>query len=191
MKKIILFILFFISPFYIIFAPDNARSEELKPGEYQVKAAFLYNFLKFIEWPEGPVKTADAVTLCILGEDPFGRDIDIIRGKAVRDRVLSVRNIGSVQEAGECRILFISPSERKNIAHILEKARGSGVVTIGDTEGFAQQGVIINFFLENDRVRFEINIEAAKKADLQISSKLLKLARIVENTGPTITGTGR
>lgn len=156
--------------------PQKVPALEVKAGEYQVKAAFIYNFAKFIDWPSG----SDGMTLCLLGEDPFDRDIDIIRGKPVKGRALAVKRIKAVQEAAGCKILFISPAMKAGVTQIVAELKGSHVLTIGDTEGFAQQGVIINFYLEGENVRFEINIEAAKHAGIQISSNLLKLARIVK-----------
>lgn len=156
--------------------PQNVQAQKAKAGEYQVKAAFLYNFAKFIDWPSG----SDGMTLCILGKDPFDGDIDFIQGKTVKGRALTVKRIKTVKEVRECKILFISSAMKTSMMQTVTALKGSNVLTIGDTEGFAQQGVIINFYLEDEKVRFEINIEAAKHAGIQISSNLLKLARIVE-----------
>ncbi|MEW6067505.1 MAG: YfiR family protein [Nitrospirota bacterium] len=150
-----------------------------KPKEYQVKAAFIYNFVKFIEWPDELFKDSTTVTFCIIGDDPFVSEIDTIQGQSVKGKVLEVTRINSIDKAKNCHLLFISSSERKNITYILKEIKNLSVLTIGDTEGFAQQGVIINFFIEENKIRFEINTDAANCAKIQISSKLLKLARIV------------
>jgi hypothetical protein len=157
-------------------------AQKARPDEYQVKAAFLYNFVKFIDLPDELFIDSAKTTICIFGEDPFEEHIDLVQGKYAKNRVLTVKHIKSIHEAGDCQILYISPSEKKNITQILKELEGHSIVTIGDTEGFAQQGVIINFFLEQDMVRFEININAAKHAKIQISSKLLKLAKIIDET---------
>lgn len=168
---ITLFVYCAIFPF-----PQNTLAQKTRAGEYKVKAAFLLNFAKFINWPPG----SDEMSLCILGEDPFDGDIDIIQGKPVKGRALAVKRIKTVQEARDCKILFISSAVKTSMMHTVAALKGIHVLTVGDTEGFAQQGVIINFYLEDEKVRFEINIEAAKHAGIQISSNLLKLARIVE-----------
>ncbi len=161
--------------------PQNVIAQKIRPAEYQVKAAFLYNFVKFIDLPAGSFRDSPKMMLCIIGKDPFESNIELIQGKLVKNRELTVRHIKTVQEAGDCQILYISQSEKGNITQILKGVGGQGIITIGDTEGFSEQGVIINLFLEQDMVRFEININAARKANIQISSKLLKLAKIIDS----------
>lgn len=161
--------------------PKAVFAEETKPGEYQVKAAFLYNFAKFVEWPDEVSKNTAPIILCVLGKNLFDGDIDIIQGKPVKGRILAVKHASSIQEVGNCQILFISSSEKNRITQILHELRDYSIFTIGDSEGFAQQGVIINFYIEQDKVRFEINVDAARQARIRISSRLLKLARIIEN----------
>ena len=157
-----------------------ADAEQVKPGEYEVKAAFIYNFAKFIEWPDDSfLDKSSSITMCVIGDDPFGRSIDSIHDKPVKEKKLKVKHIQSVKDIKGCHILFISGSEAKNLPQILKITEGAGILTIGDTGGFAYSGVIINFYLEQNKVNFEINTKAAKRARLQISSKLLKLARIV------------
>lgn len=148
--------------------------------EYQVKAAFLFNFAKFVEWP--PSSFSDASTplrICVLGRDPFGQELrDLVSAKTVQGRKLEVDPVVNLQQARSCHILFIASSE-KTSARILEGLRGASVLTVGDTKGFAGQGVMINFVLENDRVQFEVNPKAAEQAGLKISSKLLSVAKLV------------
>ncbi len=160
-----------------------ARAES--PTEYEVKAAFLFNFVKFVEWPPTPpASPKDPFTICTLGEDRFRGVLDrIVEGKAWNGHPLLVRRLKTPQEARACQILFISSSERAGISRIFESLRGASVLTVGETEGFAQGGGMINFTLEEDRVRFEINVDAARAAGLKISSRLLSLAKIVRNTG--------
>lgn len=155
-----------------------AGAQEAGPTEYQIKAAFLYNFAKFIDWPDD----AGALNLCILGEDHFGRDIDAIEGKTAAGKVLSVRRIKSVQEIKKCRILFIASSENERLGSILTIAKGSNILTVGDTDGYAERGVIVNFYNEQRKIRFEINKDGAARSGLKISSKLFGLARIVHDT---------
>jgi hypothetical protein len=154
--------------------------------EYVVKAAFLYNFAKFVEWPPETFKTdKDPIRICVLGQDPFGRALgDVVGGKTVVGRALVITEISNVSQSIECQMLFVSSSERKRLRAIFAELRMRGVLTIGDTEGFATQGGIVNFKLEDGRVRLEINVEAAGQAKLRISSQVLNLAQIVKSVIP-------
>ena len=158
-------------------AAPHAYAEHARPAEYEVKAAFIYNFAKFIEWP---ADAGASFNLCVLGEDPFGAALDLINGKPVRDKNVAVKRIKSHQQLKTCQIVFISASEKEHLPQILDAVENLSVLTIGDTNGFTQQGVAINFYIEDEKVRFEINPKAAESADLKISSKLLKLGRIVK-----------
>lgn len=149
--------------------------------EYQVKAAFLYNFAKFVEWPALTFKNdKDPLRICVLGQNPFGNVlVEGVGGKTVLGRPLLVSDISDAGRGADCQILFIGSSERKRLRAIFTDLRIVGVLTVGETEGFATQGGIVNFKLEDGRVRLEINIEAAALAKLRISSKVLNLAQIV------------
>lgn len=172
------FIVFILSAFL---GPREAScAEPRKPTEYEVKAAYIFNFAKFVEWPPGKSQGAGApMNVCVVGRDPFGSALEAIEGKVVGGRRIQVRRNPPPQTPGGCAILFVSGSESQQLGRILENLDNSNVLTIGDTEGFAEKGVMINFFMEEKRVRFEINPRAAGRAGLRISSNLLKLARIV------------
>lgn len=161
-----------------------ASGENTTSREYQIKAAFLYNFAKFVEWPAHAFKEArPTMTLCVLGDDPFGTTLDqTVDGKTVAGKKMVVARFEGLQNLAACHLLFISSSERNRLAKTLDAVTGSNVLTIGDTERFAQQGVMINFYVEENKVRFEINQHAAELAGLKISSKLLNLATIVHGT---------
>jgi hypothetical protein len=150
-------------------------------GEYQVKAAFLYNFAKFVEWPPSAFRNASApLQICIFGRDPFGQGLrDIVSTKTVNGRKFEVDYLIDLQLARACHILFIASSEKARIKQILESMRGAVALTVSDTEGFAEQGGMIDFLLDNDRVLFEVNRNAAEQAGLKISSKLLSVAKVV------------
>lgn len=162
----------------ILLAAHCASAQEAGPTESQIKAAFLYNFTKFIDWPPD----TGTLNLCILGEDNFGRDIDAIEGKTAAGKTLSVRRIKSVQDIRQCRMLFIASLESERLESILTAAQGLNIFTVGDTAGYAERGVSINFYMEQNKVRFEINKDAAARSGLKISSKLFSLARIVHDT---------
>lgn len=148
--------------------------------EYEVKAAFLYNFSKFVEWPQGSFRDAKSpFVICAIGEDPFGGALDTIHGKNINGRKVVIKRMESIEDGEECHILFISASERGNLSQIFRTIKQLSVLTVGDMKGFAGSGGIINFISEDNRIGFEINVSAAEKANLKISSKLLKLGKIV------------
>lgn len=155
------------------------------PSEHLIKAAFLYNFAKFVEWPAKAFPSAKTpLTICILGEDPFGSDLDeTIDGETVNERKLVAKRVKRVQDGEPCHVLFISSSEKERLPEVLGAVKRSSMLTVGETERFAKLGGIINFTLEENKVRFEINVDAADRAGLKISSKLLKLARVIRDEG--------
>jgi hypothetical protein len=165
----------------ILMLLGSARAQSAAAGEYQVKAAFLYNFAKFVEWPPSAFRGATApLQICILGRDPFGQGLrDIVSTKTVNGRKFEVDYLVDMQLARACHILFIASSEKARVKQILESMRGTVALTVSDTEGFAEQGGMIDFVLDNDRVVFEVNRNAAEQAGLKISSKLLSVARVV------------
>ena len=148
-------------------------------SEYQVKAAFLYNFAKFIEWPADAFSSnTDPLVIGVIGDDPFGGALDqTISGKSISGRPLVVHHLRWGQDLRACHILYISSSEGRRVPQIIQSVKGASVLTIADTDHFNQQGGIINFILEANKVRFEINVRGAEHARLRISSKLLALSR--------------
>jgi hypothetical protein len=153
-------------------------------SEYQIKAAYLYNFAKFVEWQSERLKGEDRpIVLGILGRDPFHEALDSLEGKTVKGRRLVVKRFKSVRELEFCHILFVSSSEKDRLQPILTDAVKSwSVLTVGDVEGFTDAGGVIRLFFRKNNIRFEINIEAARQQGLAISSKLLRLADIVEGS---------
>lgn len=149
-----------------------------QPGEYEVKAAFVYNFLTFVEWPP-TVTSAGTLRVCVMGERPVLDAFRELNGQVAAGQKLEVFPLAPRDDPRSCDVLFIGPRSERSLAAIIRSLEGSGILTIGDTAGFARQGVIINFYLENRKVRFEINTAAARRAGLTISSKLLKLAGAV------------
>jgi len=160
-------------------AVTPARGQERKLGEYEVKAVFLYNLAKFIEWPDKSLDNSSTLTLYILGDDPFGTHLDAIKGKLIRGKSVDVKQIDSPDALKSVGILFISSSEKGQLQDILKGISSKPILTVGDTQSFAKRGVMVNFYIENNKIRFEINIEAAKLAGLKISSNLLKMGKII------------
>ena len=161
-----------------------ASAQAAPPAEYEVKAAFIHNIAKFVEWPAA-TRTAGPLKLCILGQSPFGSALDALQGKSIGNKVWEVLPAKPNTNLRECGVLFIAASESDNLSQILERLQGSPVLTMGDSDGYAAQGVMVNFYIEQNKVRFEINLGAASRAGLKISSQLLKLARIVAESGGT------
>jgi hypothetical protein len=151
-------------------------------SEYQVKAAFIYNFTKFTDWPPGAFSSPRApIVIGILGEDPFGQTMDdLVRGETVRERPLVVKRLRAGNDLRSCHILFISQSEKERLPAVLSQLKGSPILSVADLAGFAEQGGMVNLLLANKTVKIEINQAAAEQAGLQISAKLLKLARLVK-----------
>jgi hypothetical protein len=149
--------------------------------EYQVKAAFLFNFAKFVEWPADAFPGAEAaLQVCVLGQDPFGHDFQqMIADKTVDGHRIEVIHPSGVPQAKACQIIFVASSEKRQAREILRGLRGASVLTVGDTAGFASMGGIINFVLDDGRVRFEINVKAAERAHLKVSARLLTVAKVI------------
>lgn len=156
----------------------GARASDL--AEYQVKAAYLYNFAKFVEWPERAFSGPDAaVTFCVIGDDLFGPALDALQTKTVKNRKVAVKRMSGTGDLGTCQVLFISPTEEDRLDAILLPLKGHPTLVVGDTERFARRGGMIGFLMERNKVVFEVNENAAKRAGLLVSSQLLKLARTV------------
>jgi len=159
-----------------------ARQPDASVDEYKVKAAFLFNFAKFVQWPPTAFQNAtEPISICVLGENPFGRSLDeTVAGRAVEGRSLTIRYISSVTQVAGCHILFVSSIENKLPFPMIEDIAMPGILTIGDSAVSGADSVVINFILEGGKVRFEINVEAAERQKIRISSRLLSLAHIVE-----------
>jgi hypothetical protein len=157
------------------------RAATTTPTEYEVKAVFIYNFAKYIQWPAST--TADAkrrFVIVVVGKDPFGPVLDeVMRGHSVQGRPVAVRRLERLEDVGNCDILFVASSERVRLQQILEVSRTAPVLTVGDMDQFAQRGGMINLTTEENRIRFEINVKAIERVGLKASSQLLRLARIV------------
>ena len=159
----------------------NTDAEKAKYGEYKVKAAYLYNFAKFVEWPaEVLADPSLPLSICIFGNDPFGDALDTIKDKIVKGRKLVIRQYSGIEDLKECHIIFISPSEKKNLAGILEKIKDLHMLTVSDMEGFADRGGMIALNKAENKIRIEINLDAAQHSGLKMSSKLLKIAKIIK-----------
>lgn len=156
-----------------------SQAAQAQYREYEVKAAFLSRFPEFVKWPAGALSDADApFAIGILGDDPFGGSLDkLVKAKTVAGRTIVVRRGRHPEEVRSCQIVFISKSERGRNAQLVAALQGASILIVGETEEFTGQGGAIGFKMEGNQVRFAINSNAAQRAGLSLSSRLLKLAR--------------
>lgn len=164
-----------------VFAADG-KNEPTR--EFQIKAAFLYNFAQFVEWPPRTFASAESpLVIGVLGLDPFGGFLDdLVKGERVNGRALVIQRYRDIGDIGACHVLFVSGSEGHRIEEIAEYLKGRSILTVCDWEAYARQGAIVWFVMERNRVRLRINLDAAKAAGLTISSKLLRSAETVTLT---------
>lgn len=160
-----------------------AAAQSSEPNEYAVKAAFLFNFTKFVEWPDASFSSPQApILLGIIGDDPFGDSLTtIVAGQKVEGRDIVIQKHRYGDDLRHCHILFVSASERSHVAQILASVQLAGVMTVSDLDGFAEAGGLMQFVIQENRVRFLVNLDAAKQSKLRVSAKLLALARVVHS----------
>lgn len=184
----------------------RAGAASVTSSEYQVKAAFLYNFIKFIDWPgEDTADSNEPIVIGILGKDPFGDAFKPIENKQIKEREVIIKRFKRLEEQEksgdkdkdddelqkqieairECQLLFICSSEKTRLKEIIDLVKDYNILTVGDTEGFLNSGGIIEFVMEENKVRFEISITAANRAKLKVRSQLLRLAKKVVGENKT------
>jgi hypothetical protein len=177
--------LVFLALFLTPVCPSLVSAQSAAPTEYEIKAAFLLNFAKFIDWPSNAFADAQSpIDVCIFRNDPFRGALDeIIRGKNINSRELLARRINEFPGLKACHLVFVSEVEDNRLPEILDSLKGTSAVVVGEGEGFAARGGCIQFFVENNKMRFAINVDAVQRARLTVSSKLLALAKIVHDPG--------
>jgi hypothetical protein len=180
-----LMVLFATAIVWFASVEPQLRAQEFNPREYQVKAVFLFNFVQFVEWPATAFPSADApIRIGVLGDNPFSGALEAaVQGEKVRNRSIVVEPSSRLESLRDCHVVFVSRSQRAEIGTILAVLGSRPVLTIGEVPDFAGRGGIINFYLEGQKVRFEINRAAAQRSGLKLSSQLLTLARLV---GPPV-----
>jgi hypothetical protein len=163
----------------LCFGSFGARADESASVEYKIKAAYLLNFTKFVEWPTNRFPTPTTpIRVGVLGKDPFGSDLErTMTGRVIDGRKFEIVRVEEPEAVVNCHIVFISSSERRRVAEIVEILNKTNVLTVGEHEQFLEQGGIVRFFLHEDTVRFDINARAAERAGLRISSKLMQIAK--------------
>src|SRR3981081_2389255 len=169
---------------------DAQAGDASDSSEYLIKAGFIYNFAKFVEWPSATFSQPDSpIVIGVLGTDPFGNVLDrIVEDKKIGPRGFVVKRYKwgkDLKDLKDCKILFVSGSERAHIDEILQSVKGLSVLTVGETPGFAERGGVIRFARVQDRHPVQVHVDAAHRADLNISSRLLTLAKIIPQTAAT------
>lgn len=176
----------------VLVAAPRGRADSEISKEYQIKAAFLYNFVNFVDWPKGKVADSnEPITIGIIGKDPFGKAFEPLKDKQAKSKKVLIKRFISLKESKlssdqieairKCHLLFVCNSEKEQLKEIINLVQGHSVLIIGDMDGFLESGGIVNFVIDDQKVRFEINNNTAKQAKLNIRSKLLRLAkRVIE-----------
>jgi hypothetical protein len=149
------------------------------PGEYQIKAAYLLNFARYVEWPAARLAAAQALRVCVLGRDPFGGALSALDGRQINGREVRIRQLEGIDLAGECHVVFISDSEERRLGSMLRVLASRGLLLVSDLDGFAEAGGSIGLVTEDGRVRFDINQASLQRDGLRASAQLLRLARSV------------
>jgi hypothetical protein len=159
----------------------DAQSRPL--DEYEVKAAFLFNFAKFVDWPKDASPNEHSpIRVGVVGKDPFGQALErVVARKSINGRDLQIVHTKSLAELKTCQIVFVSSSEEGRLPEIIMSLRGSSVLTVGESDDFAPRGGAIQFTIDDNKIRFTINVDAAERAHLKFSSKLLSLAKVIHD----------
>jgi hypothetical protein len=166
--------------------PTPVAAQKAGATESQVKAAYLYNFGKFVRWQTDRIGSPQTLTICVLGKDPFGAVLDAtVEGESIDGKKITVKRLSTIQDLTSCSILFIATSEESRLGPVLSAAQHQGLLTVSDIPHFAEHGGIIGFVMLQDKIRFEVNRAAAEQSHLTLSSELLKVAsRVIEKTTP-------
>ena len=166
-----------------VFFCGIAAAQSEQPSEYEVKAAFLFNFTKFVEWPDSSFPDAHSpIVTGIVGDDPFGASLTrLVAGQKAQGRSIAIIRYRRGDDLRRCHVLFISGSERTRIAQILAALQDTGVLTVSDIDGFAEAGGAVQFVMQENRVHFVVNLDAASQSKLRVSAKLLALAQVINH----------
>jgi uncharacterized protein DUF4154 len=168
---------------FLLGAPPWADAQDKDNVEYPVKLAFLYNFAKFVQWPQDAFRDGSApFVICVVGQDPFAAEMEqAARNRSVGGRLIAIQKLTPRDNLSGCHMVFLPAAAMKHSDRIVAGLKGASVLTVGETGGFAARGGIINLIVVENKLRFEINPDAAREARLRVSSKLLALGRIVKD----------
>ena len=160
----------------------NGQAQSSKLSDYDIKAAYLFNFGRFVEWPSGgDSPNGGPFTFCILGHDPFGLNLDhMLAGRTINNKAITVKRIATAEESSGCQVLFLDAEEQGKLNKIIEALDDEAVLTVSDIPEFSKHGGMIQFVEKENRVRFEVNLDATRRAGLTLSADLLKVATAVK-----------
>jgi hypothetical protein len=177
LRRVALFAAFFL----LLGGVGKKTKAQSAAEEYRVKAAFIFHFAQLVDWPPAKATGTDnSLVLCTLGEDPFQGVLEgTVAGKAIGNRIVRIRHLGEPQDMQACQIVFLGRAQSKRIPMLVANLHNAPVLTVGETAGFLDAGGMIDFLLQDDKLRFEVNLDAAESADLKIGSRLLVLAQRV------------
>ena len=166
----------------LLLQPLHAFAQSDDDAEYRLKLAYLYNFAQFVKWPPEAFRgSAAPLTVCVAGPNPFQGELEQgLRGRTVDGHPIEIKRLKANDDPGDCHMMFVRASEKKQAPRLFAAVKGSSTLTVGETKGFADMGGVINLTLEGNKLRFEINLDAAQQTRLKISSKLLALGKIVK-----------
>ena len=169
---------------WALIASPSLPAQQARPSEYQVKAAYIYNFGRFVTWPAtAAAEPHSSFAICVLGKDPFGPILDsTLGGESLEGKPVAIRRIQKPQDAAGCRILFIDSAEESHLREILITLDDESILTVSDMPDFSRRGGMIQFVLDGERVRFEVNLTSTENAKLTLSSELLKVAATVRKS---------
>jgi hypothetical protein len=171
----------------VVLAPLLVSAPALPAAtEYQVKAAFLFNFARFVDWPAMTFVSASApFSLCVYGNDPFGADLDaVVRGESIAGRPMVVRRVQELRDVSQCQILFIADSADRELESVVATLDRRATLTVSDLEGAARRGAMVRMMTVNGKIRLRINIDAVRAAHLSMSSNLLRAAEVIGSAAP-------
>jgi hypothetical protein len=171
-----------LAAFFLLLGWAGQRTKaQTAAEEYRVKAAFIFHFAQLVDWPpEKPTGADNSLVLCTLGDDPFEGVLEgTVAGKAIGNRIVRIRHLGEPQDMQACQVVFLGRAQSKRIPMLVSTLHNAPVLTVGESAGFLDAGGMIDFLLEDNKLRFEVNLDAAESADLKIGSRLLVLAQRV------------
>lgn len=163
--------------FALLLAVPPVGHGQTPPTEYELKAVFLLNFARYVEWPDATLPAGRPLSLCVLGRDPFGDAFALLAGKQAQGRAVQVRRLAGPEEAEQCHVLFIAASEARGLAALLRELAGRPILTVSDIGGFVEAGGAIGLVNLDDRIGFDINQASLQQDRLKARSQLLRLAR--------------
>lgn len=171
MRRILLIILIVIFSLQVVALP---------PSEYQIKSALIFNFLRFVEL-RGDRVINNEIILCSFDKNPLNSEVRHLHNKSLGEKKILFSEIYSENEIDKCSVLIVDKKDKESLVRIIDKSYKLGILLISDNDGYGEMGVVINMYIEDEKVKFEINLEAANKSEIKISSRLLSIARIVKN----------